>query len=188
MDDEVRSFMWPATTLADRGLAVVLPGDGYSGVEPLLYWTSRALTQRGYSVGCAVWPDNVRSKDREDLVESGLESVAGLAREEPILAVGMSTGCLVAHLRPSLACVAFSPITVSGTPASPSRVRNRRSPGLAVRGTGDYLSSSGELREWGFDVLEVEGADHALEIPDDWERSVHMASVIVSRVLAFLPI
>ena len=175
-------FTWPGSE--PTGLvAAIVPGDGYSAVEPILYWIASGLVQAGFAVDALVWPDETqRDSDRRRLVRSGLDALSSTTRA-PDLIVAMSSGCVAAEIDPDVPLIALSPVTRPDTPATLDGRLTRSGRTLAITGTLDDLGSPAQLAGMGFQVVEIEGANHALEVPGDWTRSMSVASEVVGLSL-----
>ena len=55
-------------------------------------------------------------------------------------------------------------------------------PALLVGGTGDDLWDGAVAAASGADVLEVPGANHAMEVAGDWRRSLEILGEVTSAI------
>ncbi|HEY7208070.1 MAG TPA: hypothetical protein VH416_07500 [Gaiellaceae bacterium] len=139
--------------------AVVLPGAGYTPDGALFWFARKALVARGLGL-VEVWWD----APGVAAARAGLE----LADERggAVLLVAKSIGTSVlAELEPELPAVWLTPLL--GRELVRSALSRPAEPALVVVGRADPASPPelvAELR--GVELLELDGADHALEVPD----------------------
>lgn len=174
--------------------AVILPGAVYSPDAPLLDFGRLALLQHGWTVQQVWWEDPGGSlADRAGWVADQLESAAAAeAGRAPalgrLLAMAKSLGTLAAAGRtPVDAAVWFTPLlTDSVCVAGIERRRQEGVPQLLVGGTADELWVSRTARGLGCEVVEVDGADHALAVPGDAVRTAEVHAEVTAEVHRFL--
>lgn len=140
-----------------RGTVLMLPGRAYSCGMSLLAWTTRALQATGWTVFQAEW----------DLPEVPAEP-----REFIYPAV---------WLTPVLNAAGVYPLPAHSD-ALAERIREYPTDNLVVGGTADSLRRTG-FRGTG-KVLEIEGANHGLEVAD-WRTSIRHHEGVASAVADF---
>ena len=176
-----------------RGTVLMLPGRGYTCDMSLLAWTTRALQAVGWTVCQAAW-DAARVPDEprvfvEDVARrlDEMERPAG-----PVLVVAKSLGTLGAHwaaergypavwLTPVLETAGCYPMPRHSGPLA-ERIRAYPTESLVVGGTADELWQPG-FRGTGT-VLEIEGADHSLEVAD-WRASLRHHEDVAAAIAGF---
>ena len=164
-------------------VAVVLPGARYVPFAPLLWFAREVAASRGWSV-LEVWDEYLdRSDDpwrwAEDRAEAALSRV-GDAR------VVLVTKSLTSHAvrvaaRRNLSGIWLTPLLHNHEIAAGFAAL--QPPALLIGGTADesWDMSAASRHE----VLELEGADHALQIPGDPMASVAALGRIVERMDEF---
>ena len=168
--------------------ALVLPGMGYSAEYPLLFWASTALVQAGWRVFVVDWdtsdldlPEDMGAGQAfvDDVFEEGCDALEGAA---PELLVAKSLGTLAATSALECGCglVAMTPILAGPSPATYPVDDTGRV--LAVGGTADPLWDGVRARRLGWEVLEVEGGDHSLQVRGDWRTSLRVVETVTSAV------
>jgi hypothetical protein len=165
---------------------VVLPGARYLPFAPLL-WFAREVAQRhGWSV-LEVWDEYVdRSVDPGRWVEERATAAlarAGDARVALVTKSLTSRAVSIATAR-NLPGIWLTPLLHVGEIAA--GFERLGAAALLVGGSADE-SWDGELAaSFGKDVLELDGADHALQLPGDPLASVEALRTVVERVDGFL--
>jgi hypothetical protein len=176
-----------------RGTVLMLPGRAYSCGMSLLAWTTRALQTTGWTVFQAEW-------DLSGDLVAPCAFVQGVARQldemerrpGPVLIVAKSLGTLAAHwgaeqgypavwLTPVLRAAGVDP-PPGDSAALAERIREYPTENLVVGGTADAVWEPG-FRGTG-KVLEIEGADHGLEVAD-WRTSIRQHERVASAVADF---
>lgn len=171
--------------------ALVLPGMGYTAEYPLLFWASTALVQANWRVAVVDWdtsdldlPDDL--EEGRDFVERAFEEGCDwLGGRAPDLLVAKSLGTLAATtaLESGTAVVAMTPLLAGPAPADYPVDDTGRV--LAVGGTADGLWDSERAHRLGWEVLEVQGGDHSLQIREDWRTSLRVVETVTRAVEDF---
>ena len=176
-----------------RGTVLMLPGRGYTCGMSLLAWTTRALQASGWTVLQAEWDVSAVPDEPRAFVEGVIQQLDEVERPPgPVLIVAKSLGTLAAHwgaeqgypavwLTPVLNAVGLYPLP-GHSDALVERIREYPTDNLVVGGTADSLWQRG-FRGTG-KVLEIEGADHGLEVAD-WRASIRQHEVVASAVVHF---
>ena len=171
--------------------ALVLPGMGYSAEYPLLFWASTALVQAHWNVFVVDWDTSdldlpADIDEGRDFVERAFERACdALDAPAPDLLIGKSLGALAATpaLESGSAVVALTPVLAGPAPAHYPVCDTGRV--LAVGGTADALWDAARARRLGWEVLEVEGGDHSLQVRGDWRTSLRVVDTVTSAVADF---
>jgi hypothetical protein len=161
--------------------ALLLPGRGYGPQLPLLYFARRCLTDIGRQVRALEWPEGELGPDCVvRVLREAVDEMPGDLSDLVLLAKSLGTHAIpwaAEHGVPGiwLTPMLQVPAVRAALPALP--------PGsLLVGGTADP-SWDGEIAAAsGLPVLQLEGADHCLEIPGDVHRSVATLARVVAAV------
>ena len=174
---------WFAQPDHPLGTAIVLPGQMFGIATPLLHWSAALLTQLGWSVLGVTWDQDGLSREGASYVRRCADAALGRAPEErPVLVVAKSLGTLalpwaVEHRLPG---AWLTPLLRDS--AVVTAVQDAREPTLLVGGTADPHWQSPVAAGSGVTVMEVPGADHGLQQPGDWRRSLLNQVEIFDRV------
>ena len=167
-------------------VAVVLPGARYLPFAPLLWFAREVAQSRGWSV-LEVWDEyRDRSVDPAQWVEeranAALEHVGG-AR---VLLVTKSLASHTARLAADrdLPGIWLTPLLVSDQVVA--GFRRLGAPALLVGGGADESWDGQLARSLGTDVLELEGADHSLQLPGDPLGSIEVLRRVAERMEGFV--
>jgi hypothetical protein len=163
------------------GSVLVLPGANGGIFQSSLYWPTVALVEAGWEILVAQWGDEPVV---EQVARTAAEGLARLATAPNALVLGKSLGSVaIAEVdRAGTPAVWLTPLTDRAPVAA--AIEAGTAPTLLVGGTADPSwhrpSHRADLR-----VLEIEGANHGLLIPDDWRRSLDRLAEVVETVTAF---
>jgi pimeloyl-ACP methyl ester carboxylesterase len=142
-----------------RRWAVVLPGAAYTPDGALFWFSRKALVVRGLGV-VEVWWDAAGA----EAARAGLAVADERGGGALVLAKSIGTTVL-AELQLELPAVWLTPL-LAREPVLEA-LRNPPAPALVVVGTADPASPPERVAELsGVELLELEGADHSLEVPD----------------------
>jgi hypothetical protein len=174
------------------GRSVVLaPGGNNSAQIPLLMYSRLAAQRRGASVEVVTWEfgeDRGISQQRgmvTSTVEAAVGAVTAATGAAPLV-IGKSLGSLAAPVvaERGLAAVWFTPLlTDEPTAAALGRMT---APSLLVGGTNDPFWDGRIARSLPGDVVEIEGADHAMFMPGPLAASVSVLGQVLTAVEEFL--
>ena len=171
----------------------MLPGLAYPCRLSLLAWTTRALQATGWTVLQAEWALPGMPREPRTFVQDVAQQLDETERRPgPVLIVAKSLGTLAAHwgagqgypavwLTPVLKTAGRRPLP-NESDALAKRIREYPADNLVVGGTADPLwqpgfSGTGQ-------VLEIDGADHGLEVAD-WSTSMRHHERVASAVADF---
>lgn len=153
----------------DGRLAVVLPGAHYLPGYPLLWFTREVLQQHGWGV-LEVWDEVGDDENRRDWVESRARAaLQWTAEADGRMLVAKSISSFAAALPETLELPAIwlTPLLNFGDVVQ--ALGRRSAPSLVVGGTNDdphwIPAAAAGLQH--AEILEIEGADHGLQIPGD---------------------
>jgi predicted alpha/beta-hydrolase family hydrolase len=188
-------------------LALVFPGMGYSAQGPLLFYTAELLFQMGYDVLVVTYSYSTdaayleRTKpEREHWFREDMAAVFSVAAAKTQYCewtlVGKSLGTeAMLHLlesgqpTPSLRLVWMTPGNSHSVICS--RMRSCQKPTLFLVGTSDHLYDATDYQSLrsnpNITVELFEGADHALEVPEDVDVSMGILQRCISSLRGFLP-
>lgn len=176
-----------------RGTVLMLPGRAYSCRMSLLAWTTRALQAGGWTVHQAEWDLPGLPERPRAFVRAAAERLDAMERGPgPVLVVAKSLGTLAAHwaaergypaawLTPVLETAGLRPLP-GHSDALADRIRDYPAASLVVGGTADPLWRTG-FQGTG-EVLELDGADHSLEVPD-WREALRLHERVAAVVAGF---
>lgn len=168
-------------------VAIVLPGAGYVPAAPLLWFAREALQADGWSV-LQVWDRWDRSVDGHRWVSERLEAALNEVECTPnrlLVAKSISSFALPTAVERSLPGVWLTPLL------NRDDVRSALSecevPTLAVGGTGDPTWDAEFVAKLpNVEVVEIDGADHALQHPGEPARSIESLRIVTARIGAFI--
>jgi hypothetical protein len=189
-----------------RHIGVLLPGFGYSGQMPLMYYPRRLLVESGADVFVVGY----NYSERPDFVSAPIEErdlwlrpdtiaayKAALAQRdyEQVTLIGKSIGTramghlLAAEERlPSLRCVWLTPILRNET--LHAQITRRPHRALFVVGTADSHYDPAKLAEFrqatAGESLVIENGDHSLEVSGNIVQSIRLLEEIIVKIQAFL--
>ena len=167
-------------------VAVVLPGALYLPFAPLLWFAREVALARGWSV-LEVW-DEYRDRSEDpwrwvfDRAEAALRYAGDAGRA--LVTKSISSRAVTMAVEMGLPGVWLTPLLRDEEIAT--GFEQLSAPALLVGGTADE-SWDGELaRRAGHEVLELEGANHALQIEGDPLASIDALRRVVERMDAFV--
>lgn len=168
-------------------VVTVLPGSGYTAMGPLLWYARAALRDLGWTVRTLEWTsapsfDSARSVYAELLGDDALD-------EDTLhLVVAKSLGTLAMPLavRLGLPGVWLTPVLTSEqAPDVRDTAAELDENHLLIGGTADPLWD-GDLADGSeADVVELENADHSLEVPNDRAENLAMLDEVVTAIEEF---
>lgn len=173
--------------------AVVLPGIDYTAERPLLHFASTAEVQDGWRVLTVEWDTSGMELPRdadagaalaEEAWEAARSHVPHGAAPDLLVAKSMGTLATSRALADGVDVVALTPLLVPPYAHRYPRVPAGRRV-LAVGGTADGLWDAGAARERAYDVVEVPGGDHSLELEGHWRESVRTVERVTGALVDF---
>jgi hypothetical protein len=171
--------------------AILAPGGNSSVDVPVLMFARLAVQRRGGRAHPIVWdlaPSRNFTAQRQRVVaqvESVVEELTAGTGAAPVI-VGKSLGSLAAPVVADrgLAAVWFTPLlTDEPTVAA---LRRAMGPFLLVGGTADPYWDGRTARSLTADVVEIDGADHAMVVPGRLTESAAALGQVITAVEDFL--
>lgn len=151
---------------------------------PLLHWPAALLTQIGWSVFGVRWDENrLSGEGAASQVRRCADAALNQASSnEPVLVVAKSLGTLALPwaVENRLPGVWLTPLLQDT--AVVAAVQEARQPTLLVGGTNDPHRQQPAAAGSGISLLELPDADHGLQQPGDWRRSLLHQIEIFDRV------
>lgn len=154
------------------GRALVLPGGRYTVDQPLLFWACHVLVQGGWRVVTMRW-SWTDSDESRSFVEAGAEQLDQEAGPDPTtLVVAKSLGSYAAEWASTRGypAVWLTPVLTDDFVAD--ALARYSASALLVGGTSDRLWNGDRAAATGLEKLEIPGADHGLQLSNDWRSSV----------------
>jgi hypothetical protein len=172
---------------ADPGrVAVVLPGAQYLPSGPLLWFSRETALSHGWSV-LQVWDEYLdRSIDPWHWVEARAEAALRRAGDAEILLVTKSITSRAARIAAERGLPGIWLTPLLYTPEIAAEFQRLEAPALLVGGTADESWDLAAAQRAGHEVLELEGADHSLQIRGGPLASVDLLRRVVERVDEFV--
>ncbi len=167
-------------------VAVVLPGARYLPFAPLLWFARDVALARGWSV-LEVWDEYLDGdEDPWRWVEARADAALARAGNARILLVTKSISSRAVPIAAdrSLPGVWLTPLLYNDEIAA--GFDRLESPALLVGGTADESWDGDVARRGERHVLELEGADHSLQLPDDPLGSIDALRRVVERMEGFV--
>jgi hypothetical protein len=175
---------WFAQPDHPLGTAILLPGRMGGVATPLLHWPAALLTQNGWSVLGVAWDE-----DRLHLDEAALEvrrcadaALQQVPADQPVLIVAKSLGTLALPwaVENGLPGVWLTPLLHDAAVAS--AVVEAGQVAVLVGGTNDPHWRPPTVRGSGVTLVELPDADHGLQQPGHWRRSLLHQVEVFDRV------
>lgn len=167
-------------------IAIVLPGQGYTAQGPVLSYAIHALLDEEWTVRVLIW--DVAPRGAREVYADTLRATV---REHPearhlVIAKSLGTLALPAAAELGMPGAWLTPL-LEGPETPPLRTAIGELvaggvPTLLAGGTGDSLWSTEHARASGARVIDIDGADHSLEVPGDWRASLHALDRVTTAV------
>lgn len=173
---DARGYEWEADSTKT---AIVLPG-AILGGTPSCYYAALTLHRCGWRV-IQDWSELDRSRDRGEWANERAEAALAYASDAHLIvaksATTLATGVAVTHALPGIWLTPLLSETrcVEG-------LRARTAPALLVGGTADESWEGPLARELSNDVLEMDGADHALSRIADLQPLIDAIAMFADRI------
>ena len=163
---------------SSTGSATVLPGGYYGHQLPLLLFSGLLLEQHGLDVNRVEWSDPAGG--RQPALTEAAQAISAVATTRRHVVVGKSLGTLALPLavQADLPGIWLTPLC--NEPEVASAIRSATAPTLLVGGTGDRSWEGDVARSGSAQVLELDGADHALALPDAVASVEYLHQVVVA--------
>jgi len=174
---------WFAQPDHPLGTAIRLPGRRLGIAAPLLHWPAALLTQLGWSVLGVTWDEDGLSREAASDVRGCADAALDRAPDDrPVLVVAKSLGTLALPwaVENGVPGAWLTPLLQDA--AVLTAVKEAQHPTLLVGGTADPHWQTPVATGPGITVMEVPDADHGLQQPGDWRRSLLDQVEIFDRV------
>ncbi|MBE1875605.1 hypothetical protein [Myceligenerans pegani] len=176
-------------TNGDPGrVATVLPGAGYTAMGPLLYHSRAALEGLGWTVRVVEWTGRRDFDEARAAAAELLEGADAPADGATHLVIAKSLGTLAIPVaaRLNLPGVWLTPVLRHDDAADVrDAVTRLEGDHLLIGGTADPLWDHDLVSGLRADFVEVSGADHSLEIPDDWRKNLETVEDVTAEIEHF---
>lgn len=166
-------------------VATILPGRGYTPDRPLLHFTRRILTDRGWTVREHWWERGDATTTQEAAAEA-TRVVKEVHGADLHLVIGKSLGTYAAPVAVdhALPAVWFTPLLRDDLVRA--AIAATLEPSLLLGGTGDASWDGEAARASRAQVHEVRDADHSLEVAGSVRDSVKTLEKVMRRVEDFI--
>jgi hypothetical protein len=175
---------WFAQPDQPRGTAILLPGRIGGIATPLLHWPASLLTEGGWSVLSVAWnEDRIQREGAASEVRRCAEAALSQASPgQPVLMVAKSLGTLALPwaVENRLPGVWLTPLLQDT--AVVGAVKEAQQTTLLVGGTNDPHWQPPIAVGTGVTLLELPDADHGLQQPGYWRRSLLQQVEIFDQV------
>jgi hypothetical protein len=162
----------------------VFPGRGYTPDRSLLYYCRMLLLDRGWTVREIWWADGDKTSSEAALAQAREELDAVSSGLHLVVAKSLGSFTLPLAVERSLPGVWLTPILTESLIATAAR--DLSAPSLLVGGTKDRLWDGAVARQSAADVLELDGANHSLELGESVGPSLAALQQVVGRVTTFV--
>ncbi|MCR1161675.1 hypothetical protein NEK97_09410 [Paenarthrobacter sp. UW852] len=187
----MESFTWakgPAESPDKTKVAVLLPGSGYPVEGPVLFWVGEMLGSLGWHVQAVRWtPDDSPNVDPHSFMARAVESAFASsfdAHQRLIVAKSFSTLSIPWAEEHHVPGIWLTPLLTDSLVRSTIAATSKED--LFVGGSLDKLWDGGRKSERCGTFVEVPGADHSLQIADDWRASQTAQGEVFGRIEKFV--
>lgn len=186
----MESFTWAKTSTEHpekTKVAVLLPGSGYPVEGPVLFWIGEMLGSQGWHVQAVRWTsvDSPSADPHEFAANAAQHAFAASpdAAQRLIVAKSFSTLCIPWAEETLTPGIWLTPLLTDELVRS--TISASLKDDLFIGGSLDKLWDGGRRGETAGTFLEVPGADHSLQIPNDWRASQQAQADVFAQVEAF---
>jgi hypothetical protein len=169
-------------------VATVLPGSGYTAMGPLLWYARAALRDLGWTVRTLEWTAEPTWDHARGAYEEILDGADAPDEDALHIVVAKSLGTLAMPLAARLGIpgVWLTPVLTSGeAPEMRETAAELDEDHLLIGGTADPLWDGDLVDGSEADVVEVEDADHCLEVPNDRAENLAILNEVISAIEEF---
>jgi pimeloyl-ACP methyl ester carboxylesterase len=168
--------------------AVVIPGGRYGPAAGLLMYAGSVAARRGATVHRHSWtrePSDPFVPEIENWVRAEVVPLLDVVGGRPLLiAKSLGTNAATVAAERGLPAVWLTPVLT--VPWIVSALERATAPCLLVGGTADALWNGALARRLSPHVLEVEGADHGMQLPGPIVDTIAVLGRVVSGIEEFL--
>ncbi|MFJ4267742.1 hypothetical protein ACIPY1_14385 [Paenarthrobacter nicotinovorans] len=187
----MKSFTWARAATDNpetNKVAVMLPGSGYPVEGPVLFWIGEMLGAVGWHVQAVKWtPEDSPSANPHEFAAMAAQQAfaeSPEAHKRLIVAKSFSTLCIPWAEETLTPGIWLTPLLTDASVRSTIAASPKSD--LFIGGSEDKLWDGGRLAETNGTFLEVPGADHSLQIHNDWRASQTAQSEIFERIEEFI--
>ena len=167
--------------------AILLPGAGYTPAHPVLHFTKRVLEVHGWTVAPASWPADEDARRNPDQMVGAIaaELIDSADSAQPLM-VGKSIGSLAIPLAAErgLSGIWFTPLL--RRPQVVDALERLPDPTLLIGSTGDETWDPDVAHRSKHQVLELNDANHGLELGGDPLGSIDALRTVIGAVDRFV--
>jgi hypothetical protein len=169
------------TAMGAHRPALILPGRGYGPQLPLLYYGRRCLVDAGRQVQTLQWPSGGLGADCVvRVLGEAVGALPGGSTDLVLLGKSMGTHAIPWAAEHGVPGIWLTPLLQA--PAVRDALPSLPSGSLLVGGTADPTWDREVAASSGLPVLQLEGADHGLEIPGDVHRTIATLARVVAAI------
>lgn len=187
----METFLWPGCAPVQQGapgVAVVVPGAGYKAEAPLLYWPAELLKDRGWYVRAIRWTDDDNpGDDPHGFAARAVEEAfaeAPDAGQRLIVAKSFGTFAIPWAHAAAVPGIWLTPILTDQ--AIRTTLSETRKTDLLIGGSRDEFWDTAGLPGTAGTFLEIDDADHSLQVPLGWRASQSAQAQAFTAVERFL--
>ncbi|AFR30491.1 hypothetical protein ARUE_c36110 [Arthrobacter sp. Rue61a] len=187
----METFTWskPSTDHPEKSkVAVLLPGSGYPVEGPVLFWIGEMLGSLGWHVQAVRWtPDDAPTTDPHKFAATAAKNAFAAspdAEQRLVVAKSFSTFCIPWAEETLIPGIWLTPLLTDERVRSTIGATSKDD--LFVGGSQDKLWDGGRKSESAGTFFEVPGADHSLQIPEDWRASQQAQADVFERIEKFI--
>ncbi|MFE4228338.1 hypothetical protein ACFRJ8_10685 [Arthrobacter sp. NPDC056886] len=186
----METFLWPGCESHQREnkVAVLVPGAGYKVESPLLYWPAEQLRDRGWQVQAIRWTGDDEPGD--DPHEFAARAVQQAFAESPpadhrlIVAKSFGTFSIPWAEEAQVPAIWLTPILTDDLIRR--TLTETAKPDLLIGGSKDKFWVPDALSEAAATFVEIQDANHSLEVPNDWRASIAAHVQVFTAIEQFL--
>ncbi|MET3367496.1 UNVERIFIED_CONTAM: hypothetical protein ABIE34_000722 [Jeotgalibacillus campisalis] len=186
----MESFTWAKASTNQRDtnkVAVLLPGSGYPVEGPVLFWVGEMLGSLGWHVQAVRWtPDDSPGAAPHEFAANAAEQAFAASPDADhrlIIAKSFSTLCIPWAEETLTPGIWLTPLLTDERVRSTIGASSKDD--LFIGGSQDRLWDDGRKTETAGTFWDVPGADHSLQIPNDWRASHETQAKVFERIEQF---
>ncbi|MCD4853563.1 hypothetical protein LN996_22315 [Arthrobacter sp. AK01] len=186
----MESFTWSNATneSTETKVAVLLPGSGYPVEGPVLFWVGEMLAALGWHVQAVRWTadDEPGVAPHAFVARAAEQAFAAAPAASQRLVVAKSFGTLAIPWaeETQTAGVWLTPLLTDTTVRQ--TISHTDKADLFIGGSEDKLWDGGRKSETTGTFVEIPGADHSLQIPNNWRASQAAQANVFAKIEEFV--
>lgn len=177
-------------------LVVILPGEGYSNMKPIMYYTQKITSELGLDVICIDYGFQISHKDFD--IQTELDIVIGETKDvlkkcldknyKNIVFIGKSLGTIIQN-KLSKGLIDYEQIHIYLTPVDKTFENTINYPCLVITGTADNKINSSNMIKIGkmknIELIKIYRGNHRLECSDAL-KSIEMLNETMKMLRKFI--